>query len=248
MADPSSGGSVPKVMPSVWSVSYSSAEVYEQALTQSFQNLQNVLNRSESEFQKMGAMGYTLAFAAGDNGVSGSSTGNSRPGITGTAGSNSSCGFYPRWPCTSPHVTCVGGTMFQNPASASASASAPPEEVVSVGPAAYSQFPLAAAFPTQITGGGGFSNLYDRKATARYQDDAVSAYVAKHTANVADQMSPNTPVPELRYSPPTYKPGYTTSSGTGWNPSGRGVPDVSAMAANYLVSIGGDFQQVSPVF
>merc|ERR1711907_141964 len=76
--------------PKVQSISYGSPETaFKQA----------DMERDNTDFQKMGLMGYTVLVASGDNG----------PGKTGLFRCKS---FNPNFPATSPYITAVGGTSL----------------------------------------------------------------------------------------------------------------------------------------
>eukprot|EP00937_MAST-01D_sp_MAST-1D-sp2_P001078 g1078.t1 len=123
------------VLPQVQSVSYGRDESQEtgDAYIQSV----NV------EFQKLGARGVSVLFASGDMGVSGRSGSSKR--------------FHAGFPCSSPYVTCVGGTNFAT------------KNVV-------------GAETAWSGSGGGFS---DHFGIPSYQAEAVAGYlaVADPTAN-----------------------------------------------------------------
>jgi len=59
------------------------------------------MERDNTEFQKMGAMGFTILVASGDNGP-------------GKQGFFSCKKFNPQFPATSPYVTAVGGTYLED--------------------------------------------------------------------------------------------------------------------------------------
>lgn len=76
--------------PKVHSISYGSPETAFKAPD---------MARDNTEFQKMGLMGYSILVASGDNG----------PGKSGLFRCKS---FNPNYPATSPYVTAVGGTSL----------------------------------------------------------------------------------------------------------------------------------------
>ena len=158
------------VMPSVWSVSYGISEAKMVAFDELVQQIHPgtpLRNRTNTEFQKMGAQGISIFVAAGDTGVS---------EARGDATSPSqSCGFFPIWPASSPYVTAVGGTQ--------------PEGGLAIGAEVVSQASQAvnALAVGEITSGGGFSLGFSAPS---YQSDVVQAYVEGSTANIA----PNNPV------------------------------------------------------
>ena len=112
-----------KEVPPVFSVSYGDVE---SSLSVSY------MQRVNTEFMKAGVRGITILFASGDNGAA--CLGNK---------------FSPNFPVSSPYVTGVGGTGFNNP------------------------FTVGPEFAYEISGGG-FSNIF---AQPKYQADAVSAYI-----------------------------------------------------------------------
>jgi tripeptidyl-peptidase-1 len=122
---------------------------------------------------------------------------------------------HPNFPSSSPWVTSVGGTQL------SLDSNDKKDEVV-----------CSAATGASITTGGGFSHLFPRPA---YQQDHVRAYLAQAAAKVAPvPVAPPTPmhpsvVPEPTLLPPS----------TWFNASNRGFPDVSVLATNYEIVVGG---------
>ena len=110
-------------VPWVHSVSYSDNE---DTLDEDYMNRINV------EFQKAGVRGLTFLFASGDNG----------------AGCKKKK-FRPMYPSSSPYITTVGGTAFDDP------------------------FTVCDEYAYEISGGG-FSNVFPRPS---YQTDAVEKYL-----------------------------------------------------------------------
>ncbi|XP_028403778.1 tripeptidyl-peptidase 1-like [Dendronephthya gigantea] len=110
-------------VPNVFSVSYGDNE---DSLSVDYMNRINV------EFMKAGVRGITILFASGDNG----------------AGCHKNK-FRPNFPCSSPYVTAVGGTAFNNP------------------------FGIDGEYGYEISGGG-FSNVFKRPS---YQESAVNYYL-----------------------------------------------------------------------
>ena len=90
------------------------------------------MNRINVEFQKAGVRGLTFLFASGDNG----------------AGCKKKK-FRPMYPSSSPYVTTVGGTAFNDP------------------------FTVSGEYGYEISGGG-FSNIFPRPS---YQNDVVQKYL-----------------------------------------------------------------------
>jgi len=156
------------VIPLVNSVSYATDEI--QQVTTQYMYSCNI------EFQKLAVRGISILFASGDQGVWGRS-------------GDSSIGYHPEFPASSPYITAVGGTDFK-------------EESV-IGEESSWQY-----------SGGGFSNTFP---IPWYQTDAVAKY--KNTTLLPDQSH--------------------------WNNTGRGYPDVSALAGSqnpYCISIMDMFQ------
>ena len=110
-------------VPHIFSVSYGDNE---DSLSVDYMNRINV------EFMKAGTRGITILFASGDNG----------------AGCHKRK-FRPNFPGSSPYVTAVGGTAFNNP------------------------FGIDGEYGYEISGGG-FSNVFKRPS---YQESAVNYYL-----------------------------------------------------------------------
>ncbi|XP_004683168.1 PREDICTED: tripeptidyl-peptidase 1 [Condylura cristata] len=94
------------------------------------------IQRVNSEFMKAAARGLTLLFASGDSGA----------GCWSVSGRHQ---FRPSFPASSPYVTTVGGTSFQNP------------------------FRVTNEIVDYISGGG-FSNVFPQPS---YQEEAVTQYL-----------------------------------------------------------------------
>ncbi|XP_046853613.1 tripeptidyl-peptidase 1-like [Xenia sp. Carnegie-2017] len=92
----------------------------------------NYMQRINVEFMKAGARGITMLFASGDSG----------------AGCHEKM-FRPNFPCSSPYVTAVGGTAFNDP------------------------FGIDGEYGYDISGGG-FSNVFKQPS---YQTSAVNTYL-----------------------------------------------------------------------
>lgn len=105
------------------------------------------MNRINVEFQKAGIRGLTFLFASGDNG----------------AGCKKEK-FRPMYPSSSPYITTVGGTAFNDP------------------------FTVSGEYAYEISGGG-FSNVFPRPS---YQTDVVENYL-KTEPNIppASYFNPN---------------------------------------------------------
>lgn len=95
------------------------------------------IQRVNTEFMKAAARGLTLLFASGDSGA----------GCWSVSGRHQ---FRPSFPASSPYVTTVGGTSFQNPFRVT-------NEVV------------------DYISGGGFSNVFPQPS---YQEDAVAHFLS----------------------------------------------------------------------
>ena len=112
------------------------------------------MNRINVEFMKAGVRGITILFASGDNG----------------AGCHKKK-FRPNFPCSSPYVTAVGGTAFNNP------------------------FGVDGEYGYEISGGG-FSNVFKRP---NYQASAVNYYLenSKKLPNVSLYNSTGRGYPDI---------------------------------------------------
>jgi tripeptidyl-peptidase-1 len=119
-------------------------------------------------------------------------------------------GFAPEFPSSSPYVTAVGGTQFSNRYL--------PVCAHSIGSLDYTcdgvgEIVSSSATGSRITSGGGFSINFEQPS---FQKEAVTSYLNwMNTHGLA---------------PPQWQ----------WNLRGRGFPDISGMAHNYLTVIGED--------
>lgn len=95
------------------------------------------IQRVNTELMKAAARGLTLLFASGDSGA----------GCRSVSGRHK---FRPSFPASSPYVTTVGGTAFQNPFRVT-------DEIV------------------DYISGGGFSNVFPRPS---YQEEAVAQFLS----------------------------------------------------------------------
>ncbi|PPQ78612.1 hypothetical protein CVT25_010576 [Psilocybe cyanescens] len=124
-----------------------------------FQYSEFYRQRQCNEFGKLGLMGVTILYSAGNTGTAGTQSGyclddNGSMNLNATH-------FNPNWPASCPWITAVGGTQVK----ANASATDPfPEEV-------WNQDMTMGFFES---GGGGFSNHFARPS---YQKDAVDNYL-----------------------------------------------------------------------
>ncbi|KAG5645670.1 hypothetical protein DXG03_005508 [Asterophora parasitica] len=116
------------------------------------------LERQCAEFGKLGLMGMTVMYSAGNVGTAGTQSGycldeNGSMNVNATL-------FNPSWPASCPWVTAVGGTQVKKGAAAVPGA----EEV-------WNQEIIPGFFQS---GGGGFSNRF---STPAYQKTAVQSYL-----------------------------------------------------------------------
>ncbi|KAG6810219.1 hypothetical protein H0H92_012845 [Tricholoma furcatifolium] len=116
------------------------------------------LERQCAEFGKLGLMGITVLYAAGNTGVSGVQSGYCLD-ENGTMNPNATH-FAPSWPASCPWVTAVGGTQVMTGAEA-----VPGSEEV------WNQEVIPGFFES---GGGGFSNRFPAPA---YQKQTVENYL-----------------------------------------------------------------------
>ncbi|KJA23155.1 hypothetical protein HYPSUDRAFT_201701 [Hypholoma sublateritium FD-334 SS-4] len=121
--------------------------------------------RQCNEFAKLGLMGVTVLYSAGNTGTSGTNTGLSGTQSGYCIDENGSVNlnatnFNPAWPASCPWITAVGGTQVK----ANATIGHAPEEV-------WNQDLTMGFFES---GGGGFSNHFP---TPDYQKTAVDAYL-----------------------------------------------------------------------
>merc|ERR1712072_1317838 len=175
--------SPPKALPKFISLSYGGPEVPVYAGTYEPNN-----EFCEEAFAKLMAMGVILLGSNSDRGASGDYI----CSVDGVVGNSM---LAPSYPATSPYVTSVGATMDVRMSEGS-------EPVV-----AACMAPMGGG----ITGGGGFSTIYDRPA---WQEDAVSEYLA------------------MDHSDFPYFPGNTGVGQVRALASGRGAPDVSLYGFN----------------
>lgn len=116
-------------LPPVCSVSYSD---YEATLSKAY------MERVNQEFAKAGVRGISILFASGDNGAGCKET------------THDHYIYNPMFPSSSPFVTTIGGTVFDNPF-----------EIVGEN--------------TDFISGGGFSTVFERPS---YQDAAVNKFLS----------------------------------------------------------------------
>ncbi|KAK7025000.1 Tripeptidyl-peptidase sed1 [Favolaschia claudopus] len=116
--------------------------------------------RQCNEFAKLGLMGVTVLFSAGNVGAAGTTLGYCRDD-NGSVNLNATH-FNPGWPAACPWITAVGGTQVK--ANASDSAGGVKEEV-------WNQDQTHGFF---LSGGGGFSNRFPMP---RYQKAAVTPFL-----------------------------------------------------------------------
>ncbi|KAF9557637.1 subtilisin-like protein [Agrocybe pediades] len=119
--------------------------------------------RQCAEFGKLGLMGTTILYAAGNTGVTGAQSGYCLD-ENGSMNLNAT-NFNPNWPASCPWVTVVGGTQVKANASLSSSMISTAEEV-------WNQEIIPGFFES---GGGGFSNQFPRPS---YQEKSVNSYLS----------------------------------------------------------------------
>jgi len=161
-----------KARPAVFSMSYAWSE-QDQCNTAIFGNqcqalgvnAQQYVARTNTEFQKVGALGVSLLSASGDSGAHGR-----------TDEECSNPNMFPAFPAASPYLTAVGGTQIQDGQSSGAKA-----PICSSYQCATGGYEIVSSTATGalITSGGGFSAYSARQS---YQDDVVKKYLANSTA------------------------------------------------------------------
>ncbi|KAG6837110.1 hypothetical protein H0H93_014714 [Arthromyces matolae] len=117
------------------------------------------LERQCAEFGKLGLMGVTVLYSAGNTGVSGIQSGYCLD-KNGSMNPNATH-FNPSWPASCPWVTAVGGTQV-----------IPGAEAVPGAEEVWNQEIIPGFFES---GGGGFSNRFP---VPKYQKRAVEVYLA----------------------------------------------------------------------
>lgn len=159
--------------------------------------------RFNLELAKLGLRGVTVLVATGDTGIQGAAQ---------EGGTPPRCApFAPVWPASSPFVTAVGGTMISNHVSQVCNI----DTVYALG--TDSSIPFACpegnigeivctvGRGAMITGGGGFSDRFERPA---WQEKAVQDYFAQAGSSLNRSL---------------------------FNASGRAYPDISAVGQNVPV-------------
>jgi subtilase family serine protease len=184
------------------------------------------MNRTNTEFQKLGAGGHTLVSSSGDTGA---------PGDFNDDCTNKTYPLGPLYPASSPYITSAGATailgsgngifededlFFLPPTDATAHKATPNRRNVPHAPApppictqfecstVQSEVPCILANAI-FTSGGGFSAYFPQPS---YQSTAVTTYLNSGVA-----------LPPAQY----------------WNRSNRGLPDVGAIGQNVIVIDGG---------
>ncbi|KAI5480340.1 hypothetical protein MNV49_000915 [Pseudohyphozyma bogoriensis] len=174
--------------------------------------------RQCNEYAKLGLLGTTFVFAAGDSGVAGTGDYGAQcyDSATGELSDDGTI-FGPSFPSTCPYVLSVGATQT-NTVSSSSSSSSLLGSLTSAVTSTISSLTgtstvtlTESACSTVIYSGGGFSNVF---AMPSYQKTAIANYYKK------------------------YNPGYSAAV---YNNSQavRGYPDVSANGANYIIAVNG---------
>jgi tripeptidyl-peptidase-1 len=124
-------------------------------------NSQGLVDRTNTNFQKIGLRGVSVMVASGDSGVYGR-----------TDGSCSGRKFFPDFPACSPFVTSVGGTYDMNPKYLPTGGSTPQ---MCAGQCVSGGTEVAVSFPVcSYTSGGGFSNFSPMPS---WQTNAVKQYL-----------------------------------------------------------------------
>ncbi|KAK4447105.1 alkaline serine protease [Podospora aff. communis PSN243] len=173
------------------------------------------LHRQCLEFLKLGLLGTTVIAATGDHGTA-DQLRECRDPSTGTPGPLTGQ-FSANFPASCPWVTAVGGTQLDLPLGTNTTFQK-----------GITPFPPETAFRHQqqnrstiYTPGGGFSHTFP---TPSYQRHAVNSYLSRplHQSHLSN-----------------------LSAGGYFSPSGRGYPDISTTALNYLVHTGGRLTTVS---
>ncbi|KAG5646730.1 hypothetical protein DXG03_002412 [Asterophora parasitica] len=118
------------------------------------------LERQCAEFGKLGLLGTTVIYSAGNVGTAGTQSGYCLD-KNGSMNPNATL-FNPSWPASCPFITAVGGTQVKK-----GSAAVPGAEEV------WNQEIIPGFFQS---GGGGFSNRF---STPAYQKTAVQSYLQK---------------------------------------------------------------------
>eukprot|EP00912_Choanoflagellata_sp_UC4_P000395 UC4_evm2s243 len=177
------------------------------------------VNRTNFEFAKLGLLGVTVLVASGDSGCHGRT--------------DKICllnaKMHPAYPAASPYVTSVGGTQYSGNVTSEGVTSpicrgtmpdgGKPNCAGSLGPGAREVVAStdrseAGVQRSKITSGGGFSNLSPRPS---YQNAVVEKYLNQSSAIPSQNL---------------------------FNPGGRGFPDVSALAHNFLICQKGNYDFV----
>jgi tripeptidyl-peptidase-1 len=167
------------------------------------------------EFLKLGLQGVTVLTGSADRGPADQLAYCINP--DDPKNSTVSEGYFASvFPASCPWVTSVGGTQFLAVVSNGSSSATSG----SGGVASSSSFPGETALDDNntVSSGGGFSRLFP---APWYQGDLTREYLA--SAPGAAELA---------------RQGY-------FNPSGRGYPDISAMARSFLVALHGGYRSVS---
>ncbi|KAM7187202.1 aorsin precursor [Rhypophila sp. PSN 637] len=181
------------------------------------------LARQCLEFLKLSLQGVTVIVATGDAGVGSHPDGYCSDPNHPNSSTTTSGNFVPNWPASCPWVTAVGGTSPRDD-----DARQKPQVVV-----AWRNQPSARPPPKRITevayrrlflnkttrtSSGGFSNLFPMPS---YQANAVNSYLDRHVSSGANSMLSSR-----------------------FNSTGRGYPDISALASGYRMVTNGKWATV----
>jgi len=162
-----------KELPNVVSISWGWAEDQQCSVATVCDTLgvdsQQYVQRVNTEFMKLGAMGVSLFVASGDSGANGRSD----PTCTDKK-------LHAVFPASSPYVTAVGATMLRNAQTSLRSSPPVCSRGLFAGTCASGGDEVAvSAQQAGFTSGGGFSDYVPRP---RYQDAAVRAYLQSGVA------------------------------------------------------------------
>ncbi|KAM7210718.1 Tripeptidyl-peptidase SED1 [Rhypophila decipiens] len=205
--------------PAVISISYGRAEAYYPS---------GYVVRQCTEYLSLALLGVTVVVASGDTGTV-DEQGQCRDPVTGELRAGDGH-FVPLYPCSCPYVTCLGGTQL---------AAAPADGNGTGGggggggsgrawnasdpwfPPETALFVNASSGGTIINSGGGFSEVF-----------TAPQWQAGHTERYLGRKCCREHLAEL--------------AGAGYfNRSGRGLPDVSLRANDYLVQTNGVLKRVT---
>jgi tripeptidyl-peptidase-1 len=120
--------------------------------------------RTNTELAKLAAKGVTVVVASGDCGFNSKDDCDAKPSATVSSA-------LPSFPCTSPYVTCVGGSQFAPTATQRGGDAIGEEVAVQAG----GQWGMRHGWQAHGSSGGGFSSYFGR---ADFQSAVVASYLA----------------------------------------------------------------------